>query len=298
MTFSELMDWGLSQEIMKAKATASADHNRASILKAFLGKYKASEVTPLVVENFRIKLKNTVSEKTGRPYSGTTVNKTVTLGRRIYYLAMDEGIVNSNPFARRGMYKEHPKGQYISDEEFWRIHGNLLEYLKPVAIAAYLTGMRRGELLELKWIQVDLDNGTLDLSADDTKTREPRVIYLASLPDLRRVFVEAKLRRRRGQKLVFTKEDGSLICKWTVGKNFSRASVKAGIGHRRFHDLRHTFTTNCLKAGVSRTVIMKLTGHKTLAMFLRYSHLDKEQSESAMHSLGELLESKRQKANG
>ena len=63
-------------------------------------------------------------------------------------------------------------------------------------------------------------------------------------------------------------------------------------------NLRHNFNTNMVKAGVNRAVIMKLTGHKTLSMFLRYSHLDKEQSESAMESLSALLAVKREKALG
>lgn len=298
MSFSDLIDWGLSQEVMKAKASASDDESRAVHLKAYFGEIEARQVTPLAVDNFRVKMKNTVSDKTGRPYSGTTVNKLVTLGRRIYYLAMDEGIVTVNPFARRGMYKEHAKGQYIPDEEFTAILGNLAEYLKPIARTAYLTGMRRGEILGLSWSQVDFEQGTLDLSPEDTKTGEPRVIYLASMPELRRIFVEAKLRRKRGRKQVFAQDDGSPICKWTVGSSFTKASVKAGVGRRRFHDLRHTFNTNMVKAGVDRSVIMKLTGHKTLAMFLRYSHLDQEQSESAMERLGALLEAKRKEACG
>ena len=60
-------------------------------------------------------------------------------------------------------------------------------------------------------------------------------------------------------------------------------------GPYRFHDLRHTFNTNMLKAGVDEAVIMKLTGHKTRAMFYRYSHLDRELGEAAMGRLSRLL---------
>jgi len=298
MAFSELIDWGLSQEVMKAKVSASDDNSNAKHLKAHFGQFKASQVTPLMVDNFRIKMKATVSKHTGRPYSGTTINKLVTLGRRIYYLAIDAGIVSSNPFARRGMYKEHPKGRYIPDEDFRAVLSHLPEYLKPVVKTAYLTGMRRGEILCLKWSEINLEAGTLDLSADDTKTGEPRVIYLQSLPQLRRVFLEARLKKRSNQSLVFTKDDGQPVPKWYIERLFKKACLKAEVGPYRFHDLRHTFNTNMVKAGVDRSVIMRLTGHKTLAMFLRYSHLDQEQSESAMESLGALLESKQEKAHG
>jgi hypothetical protein len=147
MIFSKLMDWGLGQEVMKIKASASVDATRAGHLKTYFQNHKAFQITPLMVDNFRVKMKKTISESTKKPYSGTTINKMVSLARRIYYLAMDAGIINSNPFARRGVFKEEPKGQYVPDEEFWKIHKFLPDYLKPVAITAYFTGMRRGEII-------------------------------------------------------------------------------------------------------------------------------------------------------
>ena len=298
MTFSEFMDWGLFQEVMKAKKSYSDDISRARRLKDYFGQIKASQVTPLMVENFRIKVAKTVSEKTGRPYSGTTVNRMIALARRIYNLGMDAGILQKNPYSRRAKFKEHPLGKFIPDEKFQAIAKELPEDIRPLVITAYLTGMRRGEIVGLEWSRVDLDSGTIDLSAEDTKTDEPRIIYLGSLPELRRVFIEAKLKRKLKQKLVFLRADGREVQGWTVSRLFKKACQKAGVGSYRLHDCRHTFTTNCVKAGVSKATIMKLTGHKTLSMFLRYSHLDREQSESAMNSLGELLSEKRKRAHG
>jgi len=70
---------------------------------------------------------------------------------------------------------------------------------------------------------------------------------------------------------------------------FKKACLKAEVYPYRLQDLRHTLNTNMTKAGVQEVVTMKLTGHKTLAMFLRYSHIDKEQGESAMEKLNGLL---------
>jgi hypothetical protein len=55
-------------------------------------------------------MKKTKSERTGKPYSGSSINKMVSLARRVYYLGMDAGIVKSNPFARRGIFKEEKRG--------------------------------------------------------------------------------------------------------------------------------------------------------------------------------------------
>ncbi len=122
MTFSALIDWGLKQEVMKDKASASDDVARAVHLKTYFGDSKAVQITPLNVDNFRIKMRQTISERTKKPFSGSTINKMVSLARRIYYLGMDQGIVKSNPFARRGAFKEEPKGQYIPEKEFWVIY--------------------------------------------------------------------------------------------------------------------------------------------------------------------------------
>jgi len=79
------------------------------------------------------------------------------------------------------------------------------------------------------------------------------------------------------------------VPKWYIQRLFKKACAKARVYPYRLHDLRHTFNTNMLKAGVSQAVIMKLTGHKTNKMFLRYSHLDREQGEDAMKKLDQLL---------
>jgi integrase len=292
LTFSKLMDWGLEQDVMSAKASASDDLARAVHLKSEFGNRKAAQITPLMVDNFRIKMKKVVSERTGKPFSGSSINKMVSLARRIYYLAMDAGMVKSNPFARRGTFKEEPKGHYIPDQEFWKIYKYLPDYLKPVILVAYLTGMRRGEILELKWDRVNLSEGYVDLTPDDTKTDEPRRIYFGSINELKDVFINADLKKKAGQELVFTKDDGSPVPKWYIQRLFKKACSEAKVYPYRLHDLRHTFNTNMTKAGVDQVVVMKLTGHKTNAMFLRYSHIDKEQSESAMEKLNGFLSEK------
>jgi integrase len=292
MSFTDLMDWGLGQAVMQAKASKSDDVTRSNHLKQYFGKLKAIQITPLMVENFRVSLKVTKSEKTDDFFSGSTINKMVSLARRIYYLAMDQGIVNHNPFARRGVFPELPKGKYIPDSEFRRLLSKLRDYLRPLALKAYLTGMRRGEILNLRWNQVNLFQGIIELTEDDTKTSEPRQIFFNSVPELKKVIIHAQKVSRPGQELVFSKSDGEPVPKWYMERLFKKACIKAGVGPYRFHDLRHTFNTNMLKAGVSQKVIMKLTGHKTDAMFSRYTHLDEDLGTDAMQKLVSFMEKK------
>ena len=294
MTFTEFIDWGLKQDVMQAKASKNDDGTRAKHVKTYFGELKAVQITPLMVDNFRIQMTKTKSEKTRKCFSGTTINKMVSLGRRIYYLGTDAGIVNHNPFARRGVFKEEPKGKYIPDNEFRKIYDNLVDYLKPVAVTAYNTGMRRGEILNLKWNRVNLFKKRIDLTPKDTKTEEPRVIYFSSNNELKKVFIEAIKDRNPEQNHVFVKPDGEPVPKWYMERLFKKACLDAGVGPYRFHDLRHTFNTNMLKAGVSTNVIMKLTGHKTDAMFTRYTHLDEELGTDAMQKLVAYMEGKKE----
>lgn len=291
-TFSEFIDWGLEQEVMKAKVSASDDIARGRYLKAAFGNIKAVQVTPLMVDNFRLEMVKTKSEHTKKPFSGTTVNKIITLGRRIYYLGMDAGLVKRNPFARRGVFKEEGRGKYVSDAEFKKLCEKLPDYLKPAVITAYFTGMRRGEILMLTWDRVDLFRGLIDLTPDDTKTGEPRHIYFNTILELKNIFVEAAKRKSSKQKFVFIRPDGQPVHKRYTERAVKKACSDADIEPYRFHDLRHTFNTNMIKAGVPQTVIMKLTGHKTNHMFTRYSHVDKELGEDAMVKLKSFLKGK------
>lgn len=69
----------------------------------------------------------------------------------------------------------------------------------------------------------------------------------------------------------------------------ARALEETGIKDFRFHDLRHTWTTNARKASVDRTVIMKLTGHKTLSMFTRCNSVDEDDAKQALKMMDTYL---------
>ena len=124
--------------------------------------------------------------------------------------------------------------------------------------------MRVGEIYGLTWNKVNTKEGFIDLSAADTKTAEPRRIYFNEA--LRTLFKELGKVRRIRSKAVFTYRGKPVV---VIRKAFNDACTKAGVKDFRIHDLRHTFNTNMRKAGVDRSVIMKITGHKTTAMFDR-----------------------------
>ncbi len=288
MTLWELFEWGLEEEVMKSKKSAIDDRIRVGHLKTGLPNVKARDINPLMVNNFKIKMKKTISKKTGKPYSGATVNKTINVARRIYNLAIDAVIMEKNPFARVGAYKEVAKGKYIPEEDFWKLYKYLPEYLKPVALVGYYTGMRRGEIIDLTWDRVDRVEEFIDLTEESTKTGEPRRIPFKSLPILGETFRKLEKVKSIEHGNVFLWK-GKPIHPQQVSRCFRKACNDTDVKPYRFHDLRHTFNTNMQKAGVDRVRIMKLTGHKTMNMFLRYSHIDEDGANDAMAKLNNFL---------
>ncbi len=133
------------------------------------------------------------------------------------------------------------------------------------------------------------------MGAEDTKTSESRVIYLndAALE----IIEEAGKVRALEHNRVFTYKGRPLR---SVKTCLTRACREVGIMNFRFHDLRHTFNTNLRRAGVHHSVIMKLTGHKTAAMFHRYNTVDAEDARKAYQKFDTFLsqEEQREKAMG
>jgi integrase len=95
--------------------------------------------------------------------------------------------------------------------------------------------------------------------------------------------------------LVFTRNGRQIKSIQTV---FKGACAREGIENLRFHDLCHTFNTNMRKAGVDRSVIMKLTGHETMNMFFSYDHVDEADAKEAMRKLDGYLAAQKEGAEG
>ena len=138
--------------------------------------------------------------------------------------------------------------------------------LKPVFVVAIETGLRKMDLLNLEWTQVDLDSGFIRLLMK--KTKKWAVVPISTL--CRQALDECRARRVIS-RYVFIHHDGTRVADISLRRAFLRAKRIAGITRRfRFHDLRHTAACTLASAGVSLQVIQKILGHTSSKMTERY----------------------------
>lgn len=163
----------------------------------------------------------------------------------------------------------------------------------PVLLAL-ATGMRRGEILALRWRNISLDTGAIrvvesleqtrkgGLRFKPTKTERARAVTLPgfALAELRRwqrEQAEALLRigvRATGETLVCARQDGEPKAPESVTKEFTLLIAKAGVPRVRFHDLRHSHATQLLAAGVHPKIVQERLGHSTITVTMDlYSHV-------------------------
>ncbi len=138
---------------------------------------------------------------------------------------------------------------------------------KPFFVIALETGLRRGDLLRLRWGSVDLAEGWIRVTIE--KTRREAVVPISRA--CREALLECR-RRAVLSELVFVNAGGQPLSWTTVQRQFELAKKLAGITRRfRFHDLRHTFGSTLASQGVSLQVIAKALGHSSIRMSERYA---------------------------
>jgi len=155
------------------------------------------------------------------------------------------------------------------------------DHLLPMTILALNTGMRRGELLGLTWADVNLQACTLKISAGNAKSRKARHLPLnAEALDV----LQRWRAQRAGTGLVFPSAGGGRL--GSIKRAWEALCESAGLRDFRFHDLRHTFASRLVMAGVDLNTVRELLGHADIRMTLRYAHLAPQKLANAVALLG------------
>jgi len=215
--------------------------------------------------------------------SNATVNREVACLKHIFTKAIEWKIVQKNPGKKVKLLRErNTRLRYLDEKEIRRLHGACAEHLKPIVIVALNTGMRKEEILSLRWKDVDFRSRTISIL--DTKNGESSEIPMND--SVYRTLLA--VRKNADSPWVFSKKNGERY--GNVRKAFEGARKRAGIVDFRFHDLRHTFASYLVMAGVDLRTVQELLGHKSFEMTLRYAHLSPEHKKRAADILGNKMQ--------
>jgi integrase len=165
--------------------------------------------------------------------------------------------------------------------EEWPAFGEYTDHLSPIVRLALHTGCRRGELFGLTWGDVDLVGAYLTVRAEDAKSGVSRVLPLNT--DAVKVLRTWRPSKVSTEDHVFPGEDGAPLV--DIKKAWSSLLDDAAITNFRFHDLRHTFASRLVMAGVDLNTVRELLGHSDIKMTLRYAHLAPEHKAAAVAKL-------------
>ncbi len=230
--------------------------------------------------------------QTGRIQKGNkpaTVNRFIATLKHMFTKAVDWNMVEDEALKRirrvKLLAENNRRLRYLSKEECQALINSCDKHLKPIVITALNTGMRKGEILSLKWDNADLKHGFILL--DITKNGDRRKI---PINETLKTALQGIMRRLDIPHVFYDTVTGKPY--QNVKRSFNSACRRAGIRDFRFHDLRHCFASHLVMAGVDITTVKELLGHKTLTMTLRYAHLAPSHKVKAVDILDNAINSK------
>lgn len=246
----------------EGKADHRNDVAKLRWLHQFLGELYLDEISrDLIDEIATAKRKET---------KAATTNRYLALIRSILRAARDDWEwVQTVP--RIKLSKEPQKRvRWITQEEARMLIDQLPEHLADMAAFTLATGLRRSNVTNLTWDQVDLDRALAWIHPDQSKSRKA-----ISVPLNRDALAILNRRAGTNTKFVFTYQCKPVL--QTSTKAWYAALQRAGIGNFRWHDLRHTWASWHVQSGTSLQELMELGGWASYSMVLRYAHLAGDQ---------------------
>jgi len=285
-TLSELLD-RYSESALPLKANGGRTQAlQLAWWKRKIGELLLSDITPSVIVACRDDL---FKEETRRRKSSATANRYLAALSHAFTIAAREWQwLEENPVLKVARLPEPPgRVRFLDESERERLLASCKSsknpHLHPVVLLAISTGMRKGEILGLKWADVDLEKGHLVLHK--TKNRERRGIHLSN--PLREVLKEHGRVRRIDSPFLFPNKLGS--APEDIRAAWVKALSEAEIEDFRFHDLRHTAASYLAMNGATPSEIAAVLGHKTLAMVQRYAHLSESHAAGVLARMNEKI---------
>jgi integrase len=269
------------------------------ILDHFGGKTLIHTITRAGLEKYQSERLATVSERRKRTVSPATVNREIAMLRHLFTKAVEWELIDGNPALGIKMLKEeNQRLRFLSGEEIQALlsacplaTGKRQPTLRQIITLALHTGMRKSEILNLQWPNVDLKLGHIELT--DQKNGQHSFVPLS--PEC--IEMLRKIPRRVDSPYVFPgRKAGHPFS--DLKAQFNAAVKKAGLEDVTFHTLRHTAASHLVMSGADLATVRDILRHKSFVMTLRYAHLSDDHRKQAVAGLAKALAARPQAGDG
>ena len=247
-------------KINKEPSTYAADEKRlkANLLPYFSGKY-LHQINISMIEDFK-------KMRAEKAIQGSTINRDLALLKHMFTIAIDTEFALSNPVKKIKFFKESDgRTRFLNQEEINSLLNQCSGMLKTIVLTAIHTGMRRGEIFNLKWQDIDIVNR--DITVSRTKNNLVRHIPISDA-----LFDELILLPRKSE-FVFCSDNGSQLQIKDIRTEFEHALKRAKLTGVCWYTFRHTYASHLVMNGADPRTLADLLGDKTLQMVMRYAHL-------------------------
>lgn len=266
-TFNDMMEKFMREHAVKREISTQVRYEVSlKNLNRHFNNFTLADVTPKTISAY-------MQSRKEKGAAIATVNREFAMLSKAFNLAMKQWEwCSDNPCSRIQKEPENNRiDRWLTPEEEQRLlngsKGYLNGQLLEVVILALNTGMRQGEILNLKWQDIDLFRKIV--AVKKTKNKDPKVIPLNQSAH------EVLLKKSKVVNIsgyVFATQHSTKIMRSNLQREFYNALKKANIVNFRFHDLRHTFATRLVQCGVDLYSVAKLLGHRDITTTQRYAH--------------------------
>lgn len=239
------------------------------------GAKRLHEITPEIIEQFKRKARAEITIR-GKVRAPASVDRILAVLSGMFRLAVRFGEVKDNPMKRvEYFHQPQTKDRVLSEKEesiLFEALKDEIHFSRTVEILLY-TGMRRGEMFQLEWRDVNFTDGFINIRGETTKSGKPRVVPMFARVQkiLESIRDEAGTVSQFEQVFVKAKPRGEYL-----SKRFTDICKDLGIDGVTIHTLRHTFSTRAFESGIQGLAHKALMGHSSLYMTDRYTHVTPE----------------------
>ncbi len=276
-TVADLVEQYIRLHLSKVPSRLRDQISHLNWWKENYGKKALVEITPALLVEAKEKLLNGITFRK-KKRTNSTVNRYFSSLGRAFSLAVQEWqVISENPFRKVSKLKENAgRNRFLPRGELHALLDRCKESNNPhlygMVLMAASMGLRFGEIANLRWRNIDFDNGFATL--ETTKNGDTRFV---PLPDQVTAYLKEKQTPEVPEEFLFPSKNPAKRHPYSlIRKAFQKAVQVTGLADFKFHDLRHTAASHMAMNGATQGELMEVLGHRSPSQTRRYAHYSKE----------------------